>query len=59
MDQGVSRLWLYQSCRVGGYVLGDIREEEFNINSFTAGGEWGVPPLPHSLCQHFIALVVS
>ena len=29
---------------------GDIREEEFNINSFTAGGEWGgTPPPPFSL----------
>ena len=43
-----------------GNVLGDIREEEFNINSFTAGGgggRSGEEEEPHSLCQHFIDLV--
>ena len=45
---------------LGGCVWGDIREEEFNINSFTAGGgggRLGQEEEPHSLCQHFIDLV--
>ena len=34
-------------------MWGDIREEEFNINSFTAGGGGGRlgEEEPHSLCQ--------
>ena len=41
-------------------MWGDIREEEFNINSFTAGGgggRSGEEEEPHSLCQYFIDLV--
>ena len=44
---------------LGDCVWGDIRQEEFNINSFTAGGGGGRSgeKEPHSLCQHFIDLV--
>ena len=40
-------------------MWGDIRQEEFNINSFTAGGGGGRSgeEEPHSLCQHFIDFV--
>ena len=41
-------------------MWGDIRQEEFNINSFTAGGgggRLGEEEEPHSLCQHFIDFV--
>ena len=47
-------------CAELGDVWGDIREQEFNINSFTAGGgggRSGQEEEPHSLCQHFIDLV--